>query len=98
MQNDDKPKINEKWTGHVQKRIGKALMHAVTQNKSEKFVVDTNGQQLKKKLANPSWGEKCYSRLGGVSRRTKKAIMSIQGDYSATIWENDALESLKSTI
>ena len=98
MQIYDKPIIKEERTGHVQKQMGKALMNAVAEQKLEKFIVDANGQQVKKKVANPSRGVKCYSGIGGVNRLTKKAIMSIQGHYGAAIRENNTLESMESAI
>mgnify|MGYP001794331288 FL=1 len=41
-------------TGYVRKQMGKALMNAVTEHKLTKLIVDANGQQLKKNVANPS--------------------------------------------
>ena len=41
-------------TGYVRKRMGKALMNAVTEHKLKKLIVDANGQQLKKNVANQS--------------------------------------------
>lgn len=86
-------------TGHIQKRMGKALMNCVTDHKSQKFVVDGNRNWLKgKKVANRSRGEKLYTGIGGVGRLTTKAIKSIQGHYGAAIRGNSTLADMKEAI
>lgn len=85
-------------TGHIQKRMGKGLMNIVKENKGKKFVVDREGNQLAKSVANKSRAEKMYIGAGGVGRLSQKAIKSIQGHYGAAIRENQTIVEMKKAI
>lgn len=95
----DKPVTKLECTGHVQKRIGKALMTIVSNNKSKKFVVDKDGNILPNASApNKSWGEKLYTGIGGMNRLTTVAIKSIQGHYGAAVRGDSTVEDMSTAI
>lgn len=86
-------------TGHIQKRMGTALLKVVADHKTEKFVTSREGQWLRSKnLANRARGERLYTGIGGVNRLTKDAVLSIQGHYGGAIRDNDTVEDMKSAI
>lgn len=85
-------------TGHIQKRMGKALMNIVANNKSRNFLVDSNGKLLNKSVANPARGEKKYIGLGGKGRLTAQQIKNIQGHYGAAIRGNSTVEGMRAAI
>lgn len=85
-------------TGHVQKRMGKALMTLVEQHKGKSFVVDSAGRLLKNSAPDKKKNEKMYKGIGGIGRLTTPAIKSIQGHYGAAIRSHDNVDDMKSAI
>lgn len=85
-------------TGHVQKRMGKALMNLVEVYKGKTFVIDKEGRKLTKVKAEENNGEKLIRGIGGMNKLTKKAIKSIQGHYGAAIRENNSVAAMKNAI
>ena len=95
----EQPITKLECTGHIQKRMGKALLDLVSVNRNNKFVVDKHGKWLANKIvANKSRGEKLHSGIGGIGRLTVKSIKSIQGHYGAAVRSNDALPSMTPAI
>lgn len=76
-------------TGHIQKRMGKALLNLTSDNKTLRFIADSDGKELNKLVANKSRSEKMYIGIGGTGRLTAKSIKSIQGHYGAVVRGND---------
>lgn len=86
-------------TGHVQKRMGKALMNAVAEHKGKKFVVNSSGNLLTgKTIANKSRDEKMYSGIGGPQRLTQKQILNIQGHDGAAVRGNETVADMRAAI
>lgn len=95
----DQPIKKLECVGHIQKRMGKALMNVVEANKGNTFVVDRSGHHLPRKLAaNRNRGERLYRGAGGADRLTKKAIKSIQGHYGAAIRSHTTVDEMREAI
>ena len=94
-----KPISKLECCGHIQKRMGKALMRLVDDNKSKVFIVNQAGVHITSKtVPNKSRGERLYRGIGGQGRLTSKAIKSIQGHYGAAIRNNADISSMKADI
>lgn len=58
-------------TGHIQKQMGKGLLTAIADNRSNIFIIDRTGRKLAKMIANKARGEKRVSGISGTSKLTK---------------------------
>lgn len=91
--------VKEECCGHVQKRMGKALINVVTEWKGKTLVIDKDGVLVQKEKPDTSSGEKLVCEIGGAGKLTGKAIKSIQGHYGAAIRNNVGdLSGMKDSI
>ena len=95
----DMPTVKLERAGHIQKRMGRALLNVVAENKNQTYIVDNDGAlKANARVAYESWNEKLYSGLGGPGRLIGKAIKQIQGHFGAAVQENDTVEDMQQSI
>lgn len=93
------PVVKEECCGHIQKRMGKALMNVVNSAKGTKFVVNSSGYVVYKDKPDTRQGDKLVRGIGGIGKLTAKAIKSIQGHYGGAIRNNVGdLDGMKKSI
>ena len=80
------------------KRMGKALINLVSDNRAKVFTIDRQGKQLNKAIANKTRDEKKVMGISGNGKLTKEQIKRIQGHFGAAVRENDSTESMKKYI
>ena len=85
-------------TGHIQKRMGKALMNAVEDSKGKVFIINKDGKKLSKTFANQSRAEKRVSGIAGAGKLTKNQIKRIQGHYGAAVRSHDNISDMRKAI
>ena len=81
-------------TGHIQKRMGKALINLVSDNRAKVFTIDRQGKHLNKAIVNKTRDEKKVIGISGNGKQIKR----IQGHFGDAVRENDSTESMKKYI